>query len=137
MALLRNRKEIKWIARMGEGASNPNFNGGKYMDDKGYLRILRPEHPFANAGYIYEHRLVMEAHLGRHLQSWETIHHINEVKLDNRVANLFLTTVPEHSAIHREGKKKTKEVRNNLRKGAKARSKVAKRGKDGTYLKKE
>ncbi len=129
MVLASRRKDIKW-GKEKEGASNPNFNGGKYVDDKGYLRVLRPSHPYANKGYIYEHRLVIEAELGRYLQPWETIHHINEIKLDNRLDNLFLTTVPEHSSIHREGKKKTQKVRDKLRKKAKQRMKD-----DGAFLK--
>jgi hypothetical protein len=122
MALASKRNNVKWVNDT-TGKFNPNFNGGKYIDDKGYVRVLMPEHPRENHGYVYEHRLVMERHLGRYLEAWETVHHINEIKIDNRVENFFLTTVPEHSAVHREGKRKSLEAKGELRKQAKKRIK--------------
>jgi hypothetical protein len=113
--LISRRNDIKWGARPMQGAGNPNFNGGKYLDDKGYIRVLNPEHPNNIKGYIYEHRMVVEKHLGRYLESWETVHHINEVKVDNRIDNLYLCTFAEHSAIHRAGKTVSLEKRAALR----------------------
>jgi hypothetical protein len=137
MALASRRNNVRWVNDT-MGRFNPNFNGGKYIDDKGYIRVLAPTHPFENHGYVYEHRLVMEKFLGRYLQSWETVHHINEVKLDNRVENLFLTTVPEHSAVHREGQKKTPKLKSELRKHAQKRIKENKTlTKNGRFAKKD
>ena len=134
MSLASRRNSISW-GRDNFGSKNPNFNGGRYIDDKGYIRVLKPEHPFNNSGYVYEHRLVLEKELGRYLQTWETVHHINEVKLDNRPKNLFLTTIPEHSAIHREGKKQSKERRKKTGELAKQRAKTGKRTKGGKFVK--
>jgi len=126
MSLASRRNSVSWLGAR-EGLQNPNFNGGRYIDDKGYIRILTPKHPSNNSGYVYEHRLVAEKHLGRFLQQWETIHHINELKLDNRWSNFYLTTGPEHTTLHREGKKQSKENRKSQSERGKQRARTGKR----------
>lgn len=113
--LASKRDDVKWSDAPLTGADNPNFNGGKYIDDKGYVRVLRPEHPKNIRGYAYEHRLVMEGYIGRYLEQWETVHHINEIKTDNRIENLFLCTFAEHSALHKEGYRPNEKTRNKMR----------------------
>lgn len=117
--LASQREDVKWSEKSNLGASNPNFGGGKYIDDKGYVRVLLPDHPRNIKGYVYEHRLLMEKYLGRYLEPWETVHHINEIKVDNRIENFFLCTHKEHSAIHMEGRKITPDQKNQLRKSIK------------------
>jgi len=84
------KREKKW-----------NWKGGKYIL-KGYVFILKPEHPNAHPdGYIAEHRLVMEEHLGRYLGHREAVHHINHIKNDNRIENLELMSWSDHMRFHR------------------------------------
>lgn len=67
------------------------WKGGRIQEADGYVMVHRPDHPRANnKGYVFEHRLVMEAHLGRILDPKEVVHHENEVRNDNRLENLKL-----------------------------------------------
>lgn len=132
---LASRREITWGNDAKKGRGNPNFSGGKYVDDKGYIRVLKTDHPFNNKGYVYEHRLVMEEYLGRFLQPWEIIHHINEIKLDNRIDNFFLTTSPEHSIIHREGSVASPKRRSDQRAIMKERNSKRKKDSSGRFVK--
>ena len=80
-------------ARAGE--INPSFAGGRSIDLDGYVLVSAPKgHPFArilpkkNIGRIYEHRLVMEKHLGRFLRPEEVVDHIDGIHLNNSPENL-------------------------------------------------
>lgn len=55
----------------------------------GYVLVTVPD----ENGYsmtLFEHRHVMEQHLGRKLLKDESVHHLNTVKDDNRIENLEL-----------------------------------------------
>ncbi|MHA1402004.1 MAG: HNH endonuclease, partial [Candidatus Heimdallarchaeaceae archaeon] len=97
-----------------DGQNNPNYGkygkyasnwrNGKTKNNKGYVLVLKPEHPLANNnGRIYEHRLIMEEKLGRYLTKDEVVHHINNKKDDNRIENLILfTNESEHQKYHKQ-----------------------------------
>lgn len=87
------------IAQTGKkGCCSSAWKGGRYKGANGYIFIYKPEHPFSNKqGYIREHRLVMEKHIGRYLIPKEVVHHINENTSDNRIENLKLFA---NGAIH-------------------------------------
>lgn len=79
---------------------------GRKRTNKGYVLLCIKNHPFSDvAGYIFEHRIVMEIYLGRCLESNEIVHHKNGIKHDNRLENLKLMDHGEHTKSHNLGRK--------------------------------
>ena len=79
---------------------NNNWKGGKTKHQKGYVYIRNADHPRASNGYVFEHRLIMEQHIGRYLTENEVVHHKNGVRDDNRIQNLELCSHVEHISMH-------------------------------------
>jgi hypothetical protein len=84
------------------GKNARGWKGGKIRMN-GYIKIKSISHPLKDAsGYVMEHRLVMEKHIGRFLTKEETVHHVNSIRDDNRIENLILFKTPgDHVAHHR------------------------------------
>lgn len=61
-----------------------------YIDKHGYRCTSRTVN--GKQRQCYEHREVMELHLGRKLLPTETVHHKNAIRSDNRIENLELWT---------------------------------------------
>lgn len=71
--------------------NNPAWRGGRVIDPDGYVLVKAPDHPYKDRhGYVREHRLVMEATLGRCLTREETVHHKDGDKENNSSDNLQL-----------------------------------------------
>lgn len=86
----------------------PHFSGPRHprwkdviINRDGYRYVKAPRHPNCNSqGYIREHRLIMEKHIGRYLRPDEIVHHINENTGDNRIENLQLMLRNDHDRYH-------------------------------------
>jgi len=92
----------------GFGSQGVHWKGGR-IKRYGYTLILLPRADFfypmaTKSGYILEHRLVVAKHLGRYLQPWEVVHHKNGILDDNRLDNLMLLTISEHTTLHNYAK---------------------------------
>ena len=99
---------LKRISESNKGKNNTNYGKkpinfkGIINDGHGYKLVFYPEHPNSTKqGYVPEHRLIMEKHLGRYLLPKEVVHHRNKIKIDNHIKNLFLFTTNElHLMFH-------------------------------------
>ena len=78
------------------------YHKGYITTWNGYIKVKAPNsHPHKDKkGYIMQHRLVMEQHLGRYLEDTEEVHHIDGNKKNNLISNLQLLTKTEHRRIH-------------------------------------
>jgi len=85
------------LRRHVTGENNSRWNGGRRFAKNGIFLTVTPNHPFFKMAFktgsrfqIAEHRLAIAEHLGRCLESWEIVHHINRDNYDNRLENLLL-----------------------------------------------
>lgn len=90
------------------GRDHPLWAGGRVRNRQGYIvQTIHDDHPFASMGYrerkdsatlrVLEHRLVVAEHLGRPLESYEHVHHINGIRDDNRIENLQVLLIGQHA----------------------------------------
>ena len=92
-------------ARIGKYTkeNNPNWKGGRFIDNNGYALIYHLNHPLVKTnGYIFEHRLVIERKLGRYLLPEEKCHHLG-AKDDNRLMMLMaFSSNSAHRRFHKD-----------------------------------
>jgi hypothetical protein len=70
---------------------------------KGYKKILKYGHHRADKkGYVFEHILIIENHIGREVKYPEEIHHIDKNRSNNDISNLLLCKDhKEHMQYHK------------------------------------
>jgi len=88
----------RWYQGIKINAPIVRHPGLGYVSEAGYKRIKA----FGKRAYM-EHRFIMEQHLGRRLLKSEIVHHKNQNRLDNRLKNLQVMTIGEHTAHHLTG----------------------------------
>ncbi len=69
---------------------------------KGYVRVyLGRGHPYADtSGTQHLHRWLMMRHLGRILDTYEHVHHVNGNKETTRIADLEILEDVDHGLFH-------------------------------------
>ena len=72
-------------------------------NEYGFIALHRPKHRYKtiwiNGKQKRLHRHIMEQHLGRKLENWEHVHHINDDSFDNRIENLQVLSNSEHQKL--------------------------------------
>jgi hypothetical protein len=92
--------------KSGQGNTNRRVPVGSKRHDGGYVLVKTAEAVNGRSTWEREHRVIMEQELGRSLLPTEVVHHINEIKDDNRKENLQLfESVSAHTAHHKSEKK--------------------------------
>lgn len=110
------QRRLGLLKSFGRGEENPAWQGGRRVDDNGYIQLRLQDHPFAKDGYVYEHRLVVELWMREHdpeskllveidgekyLSPKCVVHHVDEVKTNNKLSNLcLLPNQRSHAFIH-------------------------------------
>jgi len=94
------KRHYKTWKRHGDPLKYIRRKTGKHLNGEGYVLVTKPNHKWVNRkdGYILEHRLVMQEHLGRKLTSKEIVHHKNGNRQDNRLENLEVKKIHKHHA---------------------------------------
>lgn len=95
---LKEKLRIANLNRVGEKSAH--WKGGKTISSQGYVLVTTKD-----GKQVLEHRLVMEKKLKRKLRNDEHVHHINQIKTDNRIKNLQRLTASEHSKLHNHKKR--------------------------------
>lgn len=102
--------------KFGKKEKHPNWKGGR-SKSKGYYWAFVPEKGHPSSGYrkkMFEHKIVMEAYLGRRLRQNEVVHHKNHKRDDNRIENLEVMDRRCHSRLHMLGTKMPEEIKAKL-----------------------
>jgi len=100
----RYKKRKQYILNLNKKRTQNPFRKCKtgFVIRDGYKYICNPHHPNATKqGFVCERRLVMEAYLGRYITKNEIVHHKDENRLNNKIANLeLLKDQQAHALIH-------------------------------------
>jgi len=103
---IKKTDKPKSLLCMSCGRGKQEGSGKGWSDKDGYVLDRLPSfhpdlHLARSDGSILRHRLVVSKHLGRKLQPYEHVHHLNGNKKDNRIENLKLMNGNDHLDRHR------------------------------------
>lgn len=90
------RKSRKFCSNKCRNESRKQNNVPGFWYENGYKVLYDGE-----GKGIKEHIKIIQEKIGRKLNTDEHVHHINEIRDDNRIENLKLMTKSEHSRLHR------------------------------------
>lgn len=81
------------------GANNSNWRGGWSTDTRYIYRKPEAGERPNGRGYVREHVAIVERALGKPLPKGAQVHHVNEIKTDNRPSNLVVCQDQAYHAL--------------------------------------
>jgi uncharacterized C2H2 Zn-finger protein len=81
---------IKCKSEHFRGALAPAWKNGQFVTEATGHKFVAFERPDRVSKYVAEHRMVVMREIGRLLERWEYVIHINNVPDDNRPENLYV-----------------------------------------------
>lgn len=96
-------KQTGRVIKKLKGSNHPSWKGGTGLKH-GYKIVYQPKHHRASAiRRIYEHILLLEKYIGRPISKKERVHHIDFIRTNNKLDNLFLCeTDSTHKKIQQQ-----------------------------------
>ena len=95
---------------------------GRKRTKAGYIMLCIHDHPNSDkAGYIFEHRIMVEIDRDTFLDKAFDVHHKNGIKHDNRIENLEVISHSDHTILHNLGKNRSLETRRKISRKTKER----------------
>jgi len=85
-----------------DGDKNPAWKGGKFKDQHGYVFVYTGKGE-PKKRRQREHRLIWEQANGKILPDGWIVHHLNGIKDDNRLENLYAIPRAAHSRLEMAG----------------------------------
>ena len=101
-AKMKNRRGTTQAWKPSLGMSK-HLEGYRRTNHGGYIRLCKYLED-GSVDRVFEHRVVMEAKIGRSLLPEENVHHINGVRNDNRPENLEIWNTSQPSGQRVEDK---------------------------------
>lgn len=99
LSLRSDSEALKLAYKQGRKEPKKPLNGGRRLNNGGYVILIQPQHPRAKGktGYVLEHILIWEKVHNRPLPNGWVIHHLNGIKTDNRPCNLVAMPNARHT----------------------------------------
>ena len=110
---IHNSRTIKTLKSNGQFSNKDNLTT-KYGYPGWYQSTYDDEGMWVSTRFIFKHRDVMEAKLGRELEAWEKVHHIDMDKMNFDEDNLWVCNNSQHIKAHMSFNKHCREAMNNL-----------------------